>query len=136
MDISDRFTRVRREGELTFGSDDVRAKTWQTGAWERTMTRSITGLSVSFSLWLAMAGTASGQAAVEYGLGAARAATTAAPVKAVGKSIGGLAGSLDKVLKAGQQSSDLQPSAASAASAAMPAAKAPPPSADTAPAPV
>jgi hypothetical protein len=76
--------------------------------------------SVSFSLWLAMAGTALGQATVEYGLGAARAATTAAPGKAIGKAMSGLAGSLDKALKAGQQGSDAQ---ATPASAAKPAAK-------------
>jgi hypothetical protein len=65
------------------------------------MTRSIAFLSVSFSLWLAVAGVAYGQAAVEAGLGAARAATTTAPAKGLGKSMSGLAGSLDKALKAG-----------------------------------
>ena len=64
------------------------------------MTRSIAFLSVSFSLWLAIAGVAYGQAAVEAGLGAARAATTTAPAKGLGKSMSGLAGSLDKALKA------------------------------------
>jgi hypothetical protein len=73
------------------------------------MARSIAGISISFSLWLAMAGTAAGQAAVEYGLGAARAATTAAPAQGVGKAIGGLAGSLDKAVKAGQQRSEATP---------------------------
>lgn len=72
------------------------------------MARSIAYLSISFSLWLTMAGTAWGQAAVEAGLGAGRAATTAAPARGVGKAIGGMVGSLDKVIKAGQVS-DAQP---------------------------
>lgn len=50
-------------------------------------------------LWLAMAGIAYGQATVEAGLGAARAATSTAPAKGLGKSMSGLAGSLDKALK-------------------------------------
>lgn len=66
------------------------------------MTRRIGCLAVSGLLWLAMAGTAAGQAAVEYGLGAARAATTTAPARGVGKSMSGLAGSLDKALKGEQ----------------------------------
>jgi hypothetical protein len=57
------------------------------------MTRSIA------ILWLAMAGIAYGQAVVEAGLGAARAATSTAPAKGLGKSMSGLAGSLDKALK-------------------------------------
>lgn len=77
-------------------------------------------LAVSFSLWLAMAGTAMGQATVEYGLGAGRAATTAAPGKSIGKAMSGLAGSLEKAVKAGQQGSDAQ---ATRAAAAKPAAK-------------
>lgn len=80
------------------------------------MTRSLVTLSVSFSLWLAMAGTAAGQAVVEAGLGAARAATTAAPAKGVGKSISGLSVALDKALKPGQPA---------AATTAQPAAKKP-----------
>jgi hypothetical protein len=70
------------------------------------MMRSIAFLPVS--LWLAMSATAGAQAMIEGALGASRAATTAAPAKGVGKSLSGLAGSLDKVLKAGaaeQQSS-------------------------------
>jgi hypothetical protein len=55
----------------------------------------------SFSLWLALAGTAAGQATVEAGLGAARAVTTTAPARGIGKSMSGLAGSLDKALKGG-----------------------------------
>jgi hypothetical protein len=84
------------------------------------MARLIVYLSVSFSLWLAMAGTAAGQAAVEYGLGTGRAATTVAPEKGVGKAMSGLAGSLEKAIKAGQQGSDAQPTPATAA---KPAAK-------------
>lgn len=91
-----------------------------------------TACLVSFSLWLTMAGTAAGQAAVEYGLGAARAATTAAPAKSVGKTISGLAGRLDKAVKAGQQRSDAKPVAAITA---KPAAQTPTPSAHTPPLP-
>jgi len=72
------------------------------------MARSFECRSVFFSLWLAMAGTAAGQAMVEYGLGAGRAATTAAPAGTAGKAIRGLAGNLDKALKAGQQGADAQ----------------------------
>jgi hypothetical protein len=77
------------------------------------MVRLIVYLLVSFSLLLALARTATaGQAAVEYGLGAGRAATTAAPAKGIGKSMSGLADSLDKAVKAGQQASDVKPSPA------------------------
>src|SRR5450759_2847796 len=103
------------------------------------MARLIGYLPVSFSLWLAMAGTALGQATVEYGLGAARAATTAAPGKGIGKAMSGLAGSLEKAVKAEQQGSDAP---ATPAAAAKPAAKrssstakTPSPSIDTPPPP-
>ena len=96
------------------------------------MTRSIACLSVSFSLWLAMAGTAAGQAVVESGLGAARAATSTVPAQGLGKSMSGMAGSLDKILNAGQQGSDRQPAAATTA---KPAAKTPSTSASTSPEP-
>jgi hypothetical protein len=56
-----------------------------------------------------MSGTAAGQAVVEYGLGAGRAATTAAPAKGIGQAISGLADSLDKAVKGGQQVSDAHP---------------------------
>ena len=62
----------------------------------------------SFSLWLVLAGTAAGQATVEAGLGAARAVTTTAPARGIGKSMSGLAGSLDKALKGGQTGSSEQ----------------------------
>jgi hypothetical protein len=101
------------------------------------MTRSMVCLSVSCSLWFAMAGTASAQAMLEYGLGASRAVTTAAPAAGIGKSMSGLAGSVDKALKAaGKQSSEAQPAAAAAAvTAAAPAAKAPAIVAEAPPAP-
>jgi len=76
------------------------------------MVRSTACIAVSFSLWLSMAGSAAAQATVESGLGAARAVTTTAPARGIGKSMSGLAGSLDKVLKGGQQSSNEQPAAA------------------------
>jgi hypothetical protein len=50
-------------------------------------------------LCLAVAGSAAPQAAVEGSLGASRAATTSAPAKGLGKSMSGLAGSLDKLVK-------------------------------------
>ena len=69
-------------------------------------------------LWLAMAGTAAGQATVEAGLGAARAATSTAPAAGLGKSMAGLAGSLDKAMKGGQPDAKTVPVSASKASAA------------------
>jgi hypothetical protein len=58
-----------------------------------------------------MPGTAAGQATVEYSLGAARAATTTAPARGIGEAISGLAASFDKVVKEGQQGSDVTPAA-------------------------
>ncbi len=95
------------------------------------MARSIGFLPISFSLWLAMSGTAAGQAIMESGLGAARAATTAAPAKGVGKSLSGLAGGLEKALKAQSPASAEQPSVA----AATPAVRTPATAASAAPAP-
>ena len=96
------------------------------------MTRSLACFSVSFSLWLAMAGAAAGQAVAEAGLGAAGAATTAGPAKGVGKSISGLSGILDKALKPGQPVSDAQPVAATKG---KPVAKTPSTSAGASPVP-
>jgi hypothetical protein len=92
------------------------------------MARSTAFLPLSFSLWLAMSGTAAGQAIMETGLGAARAVTTAAPAKGVGKSMSGLAGALDKALK-GESRSTVEPPAT--ASSNPPARTLP--AADTAP---
>jgi len=102
--------------------------------WRRVgdMTRPMTCLSISFSLWLTMAGTAAGQTTVEAGLGAARAATTAAPARGVGKAISGLAGSLDKAIKAGQEGSDAQPGTAAPAAPAAKAASTSSPSSPSA----
>jgi len=69
------------------------------------MTRSLASFLVPFSLCLALAGPAAGQAVVEAGLGAARAATTTAPAAGIGKSLNGLSGNLDKAIKTGQQPS-------------------------------
>ena len=55
-------------------------------------------------LILLFAGTLYAQTAVEYGLGAGRAATTTAPARGLGKSVAGAFGSLDKTLKSGQTS--------------------------------
>jgi hypothetical protein len=70
------------------------------------MARAIGWLAVSASIFMGLAGTAAAQATVEYGLGAARAATTTAPAAGLGKAMSGLAGSLDKALKGGQPDSD------------------------------
>jgi len=80
----------------------------------------------AFSLWLAMAGMAYGQAAVEAGLGASRAATSTAPARGIGKSMSGIAGGLDKALKPAQKDAEAAPAAVSATSigsAARPAEK-------------
>ena len=95
------------------------------------MARWIAFLPISFSLWIGMPGTAAGQAIMEAGLGAARATTTAAPAKGVGKSLSGLAGGLEKALKAQSAGSVEQPPAA----ATTPAAQAPLTAANTPPAP-
>jgi len=97
------------------------------------MTRSLACFSVSFSLWLAMAGPAAGQAVVEAGLGAAGAAATAGPAKGIGKSLSGLYVALDKALKQGQGVSDEQPLAATRA---KPAAKTPSTTASASPEPL
>jgi hypothetical protein len=80
----------------------------------------------SFSLWLALAGTAAGQATVEAGLGAARAVTTTAPARGIGKSMSGLAGSLDKALKGGssEQSAGVVATKPGTQSSTQPATKA------------
>ncbi|HXA48915.1 MAG TPA: hypothetical protein VNV86_01355 [Candidatus Acidoferrum sp.] len=52
--------------------------------------------------FLLLAGTLYGQAAVEAGLGASRAATSTAPAAGIGKSIAGAFGSLNKTLNGGQ----------------------------------
>jgi hypothetical protein len=75
------------------------------------MMRSMACFPVSCLLWLGLAGTADGQATVEAGLGAARAVTTTAPASGIGKSLSGLAGSLEKALKGGQEGSSEQPAA-------------------------
>jgi len=62
-------------------------------------------------LYLAMAGTAVGQATVEAGLGAARAATTTAPAAGLGTAMSGLAGTLNHALKGGQPGPDAGPAA-------------------------
>src|SRR5450756_382526 len=90
------------------------------------------------SCWLVMAGSAMGQATVEYGLNAGRAATTAVPGKSVGKAMSGLADSLDKAVK-GQPGSAAQPTpgtaAKPAAKVAASTAKTAAPAIDTAPPP-
>jgi hypothetical protein len=68
------------------------------------MARTIRYLLSLLPLWLLVAGPAAAQTAVEAGLGAGRAATTTAPAAGIGKAMSGLAGSLDKAVKAGQGS--------------------------------
>jgi len=59
------------------------------------------------AIFLLFAVMAYGQAAVEAGLGASRAVTTAAPAAGAGKSIAGAFGSLDKTLKGDKAASDV-----------------------------
>jgi hypothetical protein len=51
-------------------------------------------------------GVLAAQAALEYGLGMGRAATSTAPAQGVKKAVTGIAGSLDKAMKTGQGASD------------------------------
>jgi len=62
------------------------------------MRRTISPLAIGLML-VALEGTLAAQAMVENALGAGRAATTTAPARALGKSVGGVTGSLDKMLK-------------------------------------
>jgi hypothetical protein len=69
---------------------------------------------------------ASAQAVVEAAMGAGRATTMAAPAKSMGKSMSGIAGSLDKALNGGEaakapETSPAKPAAAKAAATATPA---------------
>ena len=57
------------------------------------------GLAMSLLLASTTYHTAAGQASVEYGLGASRAATTTAPSRGLGKQIGGLLDSLNQTVK-------------------------------------
>ena len=84
------------------------------------MVRWMAWLTVSGGLWLTMAGPVYGQAAVEAGLGAARAATTTAPAAGIGKAISGLAGGFDKAVKGGQPEAEIRP-ASTAATTVRPA---------------
>jgi hypothetical protein len=59
----------------------------------------------SFLLLAAVCRIAAGQAVVEYGLGAGRAATTTAPAGNLGKQLGGVFDSLNKAVKAGEDQS-------------------------------
>jgi hypothetical protein len=99
------------------------------------MTRSVFRFSISLSLCLALSGTAAGQAMVEYGLGAGRAATTTAPAGGIGKSIGGLAGSLEKALNPGKQPPADRSTAATATTVTRSVVKTPPVSATPSAAP-
>jgi hypothetical protein len=76
---------------------------------------------ISVALWFTLAAAAFGQAAVEAGLGASRAATSTAPAKGLGKSMSGLAGSLDKAFKPAVPEAAEAPSPA-ASTAVAPAA--------------
>ena len=100
------------------------------------MARSIAYLAVSLPLCLVLADHARGQASVEYGLGAARGATTLAPAGNIGKALSGLAGSLNEPAKAaessGARSSTVAPSrqtvkTLSSSASPSPQAPAPPP---------
>ena len=80
-----------------------------------------------FSLCLAEYGRPRfGQAAVEAGLGASRAATSTAPAKGIGKSMAGIAGSLDKALKPAQKEARRNPDPPSTTAKAAPVSVPPP----------
>ena len=81
------------------------------------MTRSLACFSISFSLWLAMAGPAAGQAAAEAGLGAAGASTATAPSRGIGKSMSGLSDALQKALHPGEAAAEERPVPAATAKA-------------------
>ena len=69
------------------------------------MARSIAYLLTALAISLLMTTSVHAQATVEAGLGAGRAATSAAPARGIGKAMSGLAGKLGDTLKAGQQNS-------------------------------
>jgi hypothetical protein len=75
------------------------------------------------TVFLSMAALACGQAAVEAGLGASRAATSTAPAKGLGKSMAGIAGGLDKALKPAQKAANDPVTTAKAAPVPTPAPK-------------
>jgi hypothetical protein len=56
-------------------------------------------------LWASAAATLYAQAAVEYGLGASRAATSTAPAAGIGKSVAGALSNLDKTIKSAEKNS-------------------------------
>ena len=64
--------------------------------------KSLALIVLAFLLLPAVCPTAVAQAVVEYGVGAARAATTTAPARDLGKQIGGVLDSLNRVAKAGE----------------------------------
>ena len=77
-------------------------------------------MKLSPSVWIALAAlvalpvSAYPQVAVEYGLGAGRAATTAAPARSLGQGIGGVFNSLSKTLEAAPSGAGSQRTAAAA----------------------
>jgi hypothetical protein len=75
--------------------------------------------------FLLMTGTLYGQAAVEAGLGASRAATSTAPAAGLGKSIAGALGSLDKTLKTDKAADKASEVIVVRSSSTAPAAKTP-----------
>jgi hypothetical protein len=66
------------------------------------MPQSSTPILVAFLLLAGICRTAAGQAIAEYGLGAGRASTTTAPARNLGKQLGGVLDSLNKVAPAGE----------------------------------
>jgi hypothetical protein len=61
---------------------------------------------VLFSMLFGLEGILAGQVILESALGASRATTTKAPAARTRKAIGGIVGSLDKVMKTGQEAAD------------------------------
>lgn len=59
-----------------------------------------------FSVLFGLEGILAGQGTLERGFGTSRAATSTAPARGLKKSVGGVVGNLEKVLKTGQEASD------------------------------
>jgi hypothetical protein len=94
------------------------------------MARSIAYLLTALPMWLLTTTPAHAQAAVEAGLGAGRAATSAAPAKGIGKAMSGLAGKLGETLKAGQPTSGASTTVTTVAVSSPSAKDAPKPAAN------
>jgi hypothetical protein len=76
---------------------------------------------VLFSMLFGLEGILAGQVMLESGLGAGRSTATKAPAAGVRKAVSGVGGSLEKVLKTGQEAADSGSPGASRATGTAPA---------------